>query len=1306
MAATNLVITNQGLSAIANADAGGFLLKISSFKVTQATAVPAVTDSSLVGTAVYTGGVVSIEVLNDATVMFTINIPRGIPQNNGIWNLREIGLYLESGVLFAHGAIVPTLVKTSDFDIRLKVFITANQLGGVVNVITTESMSLPAVATVDSLPASATCPNNVVAVLDSQIGDANTAGLAVRFNSGNNWAFTDHTRLATVNPLLVVSQTALVFDPTDYGFWMIDGEQVILQVVGGGGIGQSRRAQYSVSSKRLTVLGSAFIGVTTNSDIAVWRSTANVLPKRGSSIPEYMVLGHGVKNVVSSVSSAQVSTTKLLPNRVTLTGARSSVDLSAYSWAANVLSDPSRLIVSVDGSIIVVTSTDINLTDLTVDVSALSLVDLIAFEQVSGSASIYLHEAVYDASSMYSTANPTGYIYQLPAIPTSNQNLLVFVDDNLLPPTQYGITGSHVTLSTYPTAGKVVLCPIVIYTEGSVFGSVSLDSFVHGTETSLTLSSTTRLKKDTLVFINGIYCVKSSYNVSGNKLSWVVTPISGAKVDVYNFYASSTGSTATPTPISGIDTGSMWIDPAFPEKSNTLIPVLYQYVTTAGYNNVFDIEPVSSEDYITLFIDGRWYSKYEFICDPLFTQLTVPALLKGGKHVDIYCWTSIPSSGSQIACQYSSVPMTIGTSSYNLVTPHTVDVSHVERTMVFVDNAYQHQGLWGCTVNSVNGVNPVIIQGSSTYVPATPVGSTMTMYRINDTGDGVTKTWGLTVGSGAGDIPDTSHILVYVDGELRQANDDNYPYSVNMTANSLTFTTPIPNGIRCSFIYFASVASTGSKTACRSFSLYVPRGTPVNDSYDLGFTVSNSNHCIVHVAGVFAHTGYTISGSTLTIANADTIVGAKYTSADPSFPIPNLAGGSVSLFYFNQVDADWGTPYLHKDIRDSNTGAFQRDSLHDTYRFLLSDKPAVDLTLANISNITYCYNNRAFTIPTYCVPTHGANESALTATTESAQFATFLPNAPDYALLSQGDNVVSVMDKNVGGTYIFFTFVNDSNPEKTSTTVQTEDYTNSVLRVFTYKYSSAVGYVSKVKSVQLSRTGDGYYVPTVQVNNRNNILAFGQQSSNVYMVDTKRLTLDTSNGLTKVLANPNIDSGFLWLNMFYSLPSKTRLVLTDDLQSYINNILAQINALQSEQSLIVAKQIALLNENEPVGCYRHFSIEDTIPAWYSIVGDSFGRSLIGAGGVYNQLDFVSGSQYGSNDAVVVDHNHTVPWSGDNNDGGVTAGGDHRDGDCVTSGALDSSGNPVGESGINKNIPRSIAAYLCIKTRLITLADYG
>ena len=238
MAATNLVITNQGLSAIANADAGGFLLKISSFKVTQATAVPAVTDSSLVGTAVYTGGVVSIEVLNDATVMFTINIPRGIPQNNGIWNLREIGLYLESGVLFAHGAIVPTLVKTSDFDIRLKVFITANQLGGVVNVITTESMSLPAVATVDSLPASATCPNNVVAVLDSQIGDANTAGLAVRFNSGNNWAFTDHTRLATVNPLLVVSQTALVFDPTDYGFWMIDGEQVILQVVGGGGIGQ------------------------------------------------------------------------------------------------------------------------------------------------------------------------------------------------------------------------------------------------------------------------------------------------------------------------------------------------------------------------------------------------------------------------------------------------------------------------------------------------------------------------------------------------------------------------------------------------------------------------------------------------------------------------------------------------------------------------------------------------------------------------------------------------------------------------------------------------------------------------------------------------------------------------------------------------------------------------------------------------------------------------------------------------------------------------------------------------------------
>jgi hypothetical protein len=676
---TYLLITDSGLQGIRRAEEGGFKLDVTEFAVSEEPNVSlTIGDTALQGAEVFRGGIESIEAVGLSTVRITLTIPGGRPAT-GSWMLTEVGIYLDSGELFAHGVLPSAMQKTNEFGIKFYVYLTAGRLGEVINITVSDTTSIPSTPHVRSLLHPNDSRQNVVAVLDEVTGgdDVSSAGLAIKYGTGSlSWGFTGYKRQVADFPTSIFSQGSFVYEvETKGGFWLNDEEIVIVQVLQGPGQGESRKMRFTKEANVFTVLDKNFTSLSNASKVAIWRDTAVQLPARYSNDPEYLVLGIGKNTFLSNVVNLTAGTLYPYRSSQAVTGntvnTGSDIPQSAYN-------DTTKFLVFVDGVMLATNQYTAAGGVVTTSIAAVHSIDVVAFEFIQDAgSSIYFYEAVYQGDGL----EPA---FQLPILPDSSKNVLVFDGGKLVPTTEYVINGSQVIFNSYAPTAQVVLVPFASYEELGVRSSLVRDKFTAlGTEVEFSCSSTFGLRKDTLMLVNGEYVVKDNYTVNANRVilaSSYLVP-AGAYVEIINFAGVLQSTESQP---SGENTGPVWMDPAGATgKPNRLTPIVHTYHGN-GAQKTFDISEVPGEDYVWVFIKGVYQSPDSFYYSKLAIRFEDP--IQNGYPIDIICWTSEDHTGSEVGCHYTPLVMVSGQLAY---TVH--NIANVDAVIVSINGVYQHR---------------------------------------------------------------------------------------------------------------------------------------------------------------------------------------------------------------------------------------------------------------------------------------------------------------------------------------------------------------------------------------------------------------------------------------------------------------------------------------------------------------------------------------------------------------------------------------------------------------------------------------
>ena len=295
-----LVITELGRAAIVDAQSQGLKLSITGFAIgngTNGSHTPLLT--GLIGTQLYpttlgtTAYVTNVEAVSSSTIQFTCEVPDSVPAPNTSWTMSELGLYTDTGVLFAIGPISPYAIKYNGVIYRAISSLTVSNCDDYsVNINT--HMSLPYVAHLTSLESPVRTVENAVIVGDGKKNDAHTdtspsATIATRYGGSaeiSEWAFSGYTRiLHSINPV-VLSDTSFKLNELDDDakIWLYDQETVLVQVIAGDSIGQTRKFKYNTDAPpstngNFTLDGTdALYNFSDIDKINIWRSDANQLP--------------------------------------------------------------------------------------------------------------------------------------------------------------------------------------------------------------------------------------------------------------------------------------------------------------------------------------------------------------------------------------------------------------------------------------------------------------------------------------------------------------------------------------------------------------------------------------------------------------------------------------------------------------------------------------------------------------------------------------------------------------------------------------------------------------------------------------------------------------------------------------------------------------------------------------------------------------------------------------------------------------------------------------------------------------------
>lgn len=671
-----IVTVNGGLKAIANAEAGGFLVDLTHFAMTEANGVRlSIEDSALAGTPVYSAEIQSLEVVSGSTVKATLYIPPGLPRS-GSWRLTEIGLYLKSGEMFAHGTFKVPYDKNNEFGLKVYVFVTAARLGEVINITIGTNASLASTANVRSLIEPSKSDTNAVIVQDGQTNLLTAAtptsgSLAIRYGAGGrNWAFLGHDLQYRGHVTSVIDNSNLVLNiQKQGGFWMNHNEISIIQIVDGPGAGESRRVRYNRDRIRFEVLEKPFSAVGTDSLLHIWRSTKEVLPTRSADIPELYVLGVGKNTWKEEAIANSDSSSDLKGHRVSLKGDGQSVSFPLAGVPRATVIDKNNFMVFVAGELVpyqsFVTSAEQGLTLFTTQPAVGDSIEVLAFERVASSGSALIF------STAEEDADGSVWTFNLSIVPDTADYILVFVDGKLQPADSYIFAGTSVTFTQAAPIGKVALVAFgnfielgastqIYHQEGSAI--LNDDGSFHVIQVA---GAETLEQTNTFVMANGRRLSFDSYEVEGNLIVLKNSVSVDDKISIIAFESSV--EPVLITSFSGENTGPVWVDPAGAYVGTNRLEAKRVTERGDGVRATFSMQ--SRADKAFVFIAGLFQDPRTITVDAESGTLTLPSPLEANMEMDIISFESFPDTGREMTCWRQKFTTVAGRRNYVIDAP-------------------------------------------------------------------------------------------------------------------------------------------------------------------------------------------------------------------------------------------------------------------------------------------------------------------------------------------------------------------------------------------------------------------------------------------------------------------------------------------------------------------------------------------------------------------------------------------------------------------------------------------------------------
>lgn len=321
-----IVITSLGLNEQAQAEVSGFKLSLNAFALTQANITEndiKPTNVELIGDVIYQDNIDVIEVVNPNTIKLSLTVRGDMPET-GNWKLKEIGIFSNTGALFAHGFIDPPLEKARDYDTAVQVYITYSRAGETININATQHSAIATVSGIRLLPKPIDFVQNVVSVLNAQLQPDHTftPALAIKYGPGGEmWGFTGHDRvyygkvqdsiLEYDNQGHLLGTKSLKLDPFEKGFYVKPGDVLLVQAVVGPGYGQTRKMRFEGDGTFLEIENSYFIGVDKNTTFAFWKNMSQEVNAVGALLKpvfsNYKIYSDGVnKDYTLSITPTSI----------------------------------------------------------------------------------------------------------------------------------------------------------------------------------------------------------------------------------------------------------------------------------------------------------------------------------------------------------------------------------------------------------------------------------------------------------------------------------------------------------------------------------------------------------------------------------------------------------------------------------------------------------------------------------------------------------------------------------------------------------------------------------------------------------------------------------------------------------------------------------------------------------------------------------------------------------------------------------------------------------------------------------------
>ncbi len=689
-----LTITKAGLAAIRAADEGGFKLSMKSFKLSEhdisgVTATEFIDATDLFGIAVYSGDITLVEPTAISTVKLTLTIPKHVP-TTGSYFFRELGIYLDTGELFAIGPLNPAYEKTSEFGIKLFVTSTANRLGDVAAVTINQNTSLPSYSQLRYVPAPIEAEHNVVAILDeltTKYGHP-AAGLAVRSGPGMlHWSFVGHNRIYHGLTDSVADFSSFVVSPTTGGFWLNDGEVVICQITTGQGAGACRRMEYTKATGAFTVVDAPFEAINNTSTVAIWRDNANQLPNRTEASSNYLVLGHGINSwqrvdptpstyytyEAFSVSSILTSESQFTDNHLVPPNG----DMLVFVWCNGVLMPETAY--SLSWNIITVYGKPYG-----------TKIDILLIKKVASTIS---RASILAAFESKHTGDGQTKRFQFSVIPKSRSWVNVFINNKLVHQQDYDVEASSILLRTAAAVGdEIIITQLGLYEDefGACHTYRTFRQITPG-NMDVVLSDRLTTQSEIVVFVDGEKYSQDDFILLDHGIKLIKNPafVGGSSfVDLTVFIPDvNYANQDAPVTVAGMDTGPQWIDPAgFEGPPNRLVPKTVSIISD-GAQTIIPVPEVPNSDHVLLFIGGEYKNRSTYSYSLGRVIMNVPA--QSGTLVDVVCFTNDESYGGfEVQCSTFNL-ITSGDTFYQLAT-----VNDVDSIIVTLDGAYMHKSTY------------------------------------------------------------------------------------------------------------------------------------------------------------------------------------------------------------------------------------------------------------------------------------------------------------------------------------------------------------------------------------------------------------------------------------------------------------------------------------------------------------------------------------------------------------------------------------------------------------------------------------